>query len=105
MSTPLQELPSDVRHEIESPPVEFAELGNYNGEPGLYELDTRRETGYKVVLLYKLGREATLFTRVERKGKVIAEIDTPTDRGLDILHHTFPNIEPEIAELVIPKAE
>jgi hypothetical protein len=104
MSEQYQELSADDLREIKQAPAPFEELATYHGEPGLYELDRRPEAGYEVVLLFnKLGKEA-LSTVVEKRGKVVVEVKTPADRGLDRLHHTFPNApEEEVALLFPPK--
>lgn len=102
MSNSSQELsPSDWQ--VEELP--FEQLEPYEWDSGFYELDRRPETGYDVVLLFKkLGEKAVLLTRVERNHRPVFDVNTPPDRALNRLNHTFPNVpEEEISVLFPPK--
>jgi len=97
-------LPEDARELIEKPLTPFESLTPYREQAGSYELGRRPEIGYDVVLLFHRFGEVPLSTIIERKGLVVVEVETPSDRGLDRLNHTFPNVESEVADMLIPRA-
>lgn len=98
MSTSIPELSSS---DWQIPLVPFEQLAPYHGEEGLYELDTRPEGSYRVVLLFrKVGEEALLLTRIEKDNVRVVDVLTPNDQGLDRLHHIFPSVSREVSESI-----
>ncbi len=105
MGNSRQELsPSDWQVEL----VPFEELEPYNGEDGLYELDTRDETGYKVVLLYQKAGDIVLSRVVKEPAvfqtPVFEIVEASNGEAVSGFSHTFPSAPKEKIEVIFPKA-